>query len=93
MPRDDEPLLELAAWAPALEKYGAVVTLTVELYDSAGSLVCGPVFPTPLFELVESNGSPGEFAECASRCLAQTGDEVVLHADDGITILGNLCTS
>ena len=88
MPRDDEPLLELAAWAPALEKYGAVVTLTVELYDSAGSLVGGPVFPTPLFEFVASNGAPSEFAECASRCLAQTGNEIVLHADDGITLLG-----
>src|SRR5262245_18445677 len=73
MPRDGEPLFELAAWTPALEKYGAVVALSVELYDSASCLVCGPVFPTPLFELVASNGSPSEFAECASRCLAQTG--------------------
>jgi signal transduction histidine kinase/CheY-like chemotaxis protein len=88
MPRDGEPLLELAAWTPALEKYGAVAALTVELYDSASCLVCGPVFPTPLFELVASKGSPSEFAECASRCLAQTGYEIVLHADDGITILG-----
>ena len=88
MPRNGEPLLELAAWTPALEKYGAAVALTVELYDSACCLVCSPVFPTPLFELVASNGAPSEFAECASRCLAQTGYEIVLHADDGITVLG-----
>lgn len=88
MSQDDESFFPLGAWPPALEKYAAVVNLTVQLYDSAGGLVCGSIFPTPLFELVARGGNPLEFADCAATCLAQTGHEIIIHGEDGITVLG-----
>ncbi|MGH7906177.1 MAG: sensor histidine kinase, partial [Candidatus Binataceae bacterium] len=90
MPEESEIVFDRGAWSPALEKYAAVVHLTVQLYNSSGSLVCGPVCPFPLFETVARNGFPREFAECARRCLGQTSDspEIVIETRDGITVLG-----
>lgn len=88
MSQDDEPLFELGAWTPALEKYAAAVSLTAHLYDSTGNLVCGPIFPTSLFELVARDGTPVEFADCAAKCVVHTGHETIFHGEDGITVLG-----
>ena len=91
MPLDSAIVFNPGAWTAPLHKYAEVVDLTVQLYDLSRSLVCGPVHATPLFDIVASNGQPREFVECANKCLTQTdvlSSEIVLHASEGITVIG-----
>lgn len=73
--RTSEPtdaLFDVAVWEPALERYGAVVRLSVALYGADAKLVCGPMPPTPIASIFRQHGyEPGVFAECARACLAQ----------------------
>ena len=38
-----EPLFDITVWEPALNKYGAVVQLSVALYGVDEQMVCGPL--------------------------------------------------
>ena len=53
-------LFDAAVWTPALESFGAVTQLTVELYDDDSRKVCGPVTVTSLFSTIHEQGyDPG----------------------------------
>jgi diguanylate cyclase (GGDEF)-like protein len=79
-------------WTPALESFGAVTQLTVELYDDDGRRVCGPASVTSLFSMFQEHGyDPGLFADCARECLTQTRDDrtpVVLTLSSGLAVVG-----
>jgi signal transduction histidine kinase len=91
MSRADDVLFDAAVWQPALEKFAAAMHLTVSVFAAGGRVVCGPVFPTPLFELLTQHGyDPGIFSDCATRCLAQAGTRpaVVLAPAYGLAVVG-----
>ena len=70
----NESLFNTNLWKPALEKYAEVTGLSVELFGVEERKVLGTVQPTPIIELFRKYGfEPGLFAECAHRCLRQTG--------------------
>jgi len=78
-------------WLRALEKYGSDTHLSVALFDADERVVLGPVHPTPLFQLFQERGyDPGIFAECARRCLAQTGSRpaVMVSEVHGLAVVG-----
>lgn len=79
-------------WTRALESYANACGLTVKLFDAGGRLVFGPVHSTPIFELFDGvpGYEPGLFEECASRCLAQSGDRstVVVAESYGLSVMG-----
>lgn len=86
-----EQLFNFDVWKPALEKYGAVTHLTVTLYGAEGQIVCDPTPATPLAALFQEHGyEPGVSAECARRCLAQTGERaaVVVKSAYGFAAVG-----
>jgi diguanylate cyclase len=67
----DEVLFNGEVWRPALETFAAVTNLTVAAYGADRTVVCGPVNPTPLFDLFTEHAyDSGIFHECASRSLA-----------------------
>ena len=87
MAQDTERLFDDAIWRPALEKYGQVTHLTVSLYDANAQLVCGPVNPTPLFELFAHHQSdPGLASDCVQRCVERVQDQaaIVTAAPSGL---------
>ncbi|MDQ3097062.1 MAG: ATP-binding protein [Chloroflexota bacterium] len=86
----DEDLFGQEVWRPALEKFCAVTHLTVTLWADQ-RVICGPIHPTPLFEVFAQNGyEPGIFADCARRCLAQALDRpaVVVASAHGLAAVG-----
>ena len=60
MSRTDDVLFNADVWRPALEKFAAVTNLTVVAYGADHRIVCGPVHPTPLFDLFSSLEGPDE---------------------------------
>lgn len=78
-------------WRQALEKYGSVTRLTVILFDFRGTVVCGPVNRTTLFDAFEhATSDPGLFTECAQRCLRQ-GEKrptVIVAKPSGLAVVG-----
>jgi signal transduction histidine kinase len=78
-------------WMRALESYASSAHLTVKLFDAEARVVFGPIHPTPLFQLFEERKYvPGLFAECARRCLAQTGSRpvVIVSQGNGLSVVG-----
>jgi len=87
----DDKLFASDLWKPVLEKFTAVTGLTVELFDIDGRAALSSVHPTPLYALFQEQGyEPGLFADCARRCLMQTGARpAVVGADSrGLTVIG-----
>ena len=71
MSRTDGVLFDDARWRPALETFAAVTNLTVVAYGADQKVVCGPVNPTPLYDLFTAHAyDAGIFSECASQSLA-----------------------
>ena len=65
--------------------------MTVTIYGLDGQIACGPLHPTPLFELFARHGyEPGILAECARRCLTQARDRpaVVVAPEYGLAVVG-----
>ena len=88
-----DTLFDIAVWGPALEKYGAVVQLSVALYGVDERIVCGPMPATPIAAVFQEHGyEPGVFAECVRACLAQpTTDNrppVVVTTSSGLAVVG-----
>jgi signal transduction histidine kinase len=78
-------------WMRALESYASSAHLTVKLFDAEVRVALGPVHPTPLYQLFEERKYvPGLFAECARRCLAQTGSRpvVIVSQANGLSVVG-----
>lgn len=91
MPAGGQELFDGDTWSTALEKYGAATALTVTIYGLSGEIACGPLHPTPLFELFARHGyEPGILAECARRCLTQARDRpaVVVAPEYGLAVVG-----
>jgi signal transduction histidine kinase len=86
-----EALFSSDLWMRALESYARSSHLTVKLFDDEARVVLGPVHPTPLYQLFEDRKYvPGLFAECARRCLAQTGSRPVeiVSQTNGLSVIG-----
>jgi signal transduction histidine kinase len=84
-------LFDDKVWRSALEKYAAVTRLTVSVFDEAQQVVCGPLHPTPFFDVFTEHGyDPGIFADCARRCLAQaeTRPVVVVASAYSLGVVG-----
>jgi signal transduction histidine kinase len=84
-------LFNADVWQPAIEKFAAAMHLTVSVYAAGGRLACGPIYPTPLFELLTHHGyDPGIIADCAEQCFAQTGarPSVVVAPAYGLSVVG-----
>ncbi len=92
MGQPTDTLFDLSVWAPALEKYGAVVHLSVALYDANEQIVFGPMPASPIVTVFQKHGyDPGEFADCARQCLAQSSDHrpaVVVTSRSCLSVVG-----
>jgi diguanylate cyclase (GGDEF)-like protein len=92
MSQREGTVFDIAVWAPALDKYGAVTKLSVALYSSDGQLACGPRPATPISATFAACGyDPGLFADCVCACLAQPIDDrppVVITQSPGLAVVG-----
>ena len=78
-------------WHPAIQKFAAATHLTVSVFATDQRLVCGPILPTPLFDLLRRHAyDPGLFSDCVRRCLAHTKERpaVVLAPEYGLAVVG-----
>jgi diguanylate cyclase (GGDEF)-like protein len=70
MSRTDDVLFNGDVWRPALEKFAAISNITLVVYGADQHVVCGPISPTPLYDLFTAHSyDPGIFNECANRAL------------------------
>ena len=84
-------LFDIAVWTPALQTYGAVTHLSVEVFDADNALAVGPAPSTPLVDVFERHGYDHEpFTDCARQCLAQTPGSrtVVVASSAGMAVIG-----
>lgn len=90
MTKLDVSVFELERGREALEKYGAVTHLTVQVYGADGDLIAGPAHRTPLFDLFAGTHEPGIFAKCARACLdrSDAGSPVVVEEGHGLAVVG-----
>jgi diguanylate cyclase (GGDEF)-like protein len=93
MAQPEGTLFDIAVWAPALEKYGAVTQLSVALFGTDEQIVCGPVPTTPIVAAFQAHDyDPGVFAACARECLSQPNDTrfppVVVSGPAGLAVVG-----
>ncbi|MGH9199872.1 MAG: putative bifunctional diguanylate cyclase/phosphodiesterase [Vicinamibacterales bacterium] len=91
MSATDDVLFNGEVWRPALEKYAAVTNLTVVVYGVDHKIACGPIHPTPLFDLfTEYAYDSGIFTECASRSLSGALPAASLSVVPayGLTVIG-----
>jgi signal transduction histidine kinase/ActR/RegA family two-component response regulator len=91
MAEPDAGLFDDEVWRSALEKYAAVTRLTVSVFNQAEQVICGPLHPTPFFNVFAEHGyDPGIFADCARRCLAQaeTRPVVVVASAYSLGVVG-----
>jgi signal transduction histidine kinase/CheY-like chemotaxis protein len=84
-------LFDIAVWKPALDTYGAVTHLTVEVFNAEHTLAVGPAPSTPLVDVFERHGyDHGLFTDCARQCLAQApaSRTVVVASSGGLAVVG-----
>lgn len=84
-------LFDIAVWTPALQTYGAVTHLSVEVFNAANALAVGPAPPTPLVDVFARHGyDHGLFTDCARQCLAQAPGSrtVVVASSAGLAVVG-----
>jgi len=85
----DDRLFESEIWAAALEKFAGVTHLTLSLYDANQQIICGPIHPTTLSDLLApSRFGAGLFSECLQQCLQRMQGRVVLTTRLGLAALG-----
>ena len=87
----NDRLFDSDLWKPVLTKFGEVTGLTVELFGADAALVVGAEYSTPLVKLFSEYGfEPGLFADCARRCMQQTGARpaIVVTEVHGLTVVG-----
>jgi signal transduction histidine kinase/CheY-like chemotaxis protein len=80
-----------AVWTPALQTFGAVTHLTVEVFNTDSAIAVGPAPSTPLFDVFERHGNaPGLFTDGARQCLAQAPDSrtVIVASSGGLAVVG-----
>ena len=83
-----QTVLQKETWRIALNKYGAATGTTVSVYAVPGTLVLGPVNPTPLFETVNvGRPTPAMFTDCIQQCLT-TKDTPIVVEDHGVAVIG-----
>jgi signal transduction histidine kinase/CheY-like chemotaxis protein len=86
-----EGLFDIAVWAPALQTFGAVTHLSVEVFNAANAVTVGPVPSTPLVEVFARHGyDHGLFTDCARQCLTQPPGNrtVVVTSSAGLAVVG-----
>jgi hypothetical protein len=89
MANPDDSVFDPEPWGPALDAFGAMTQLTVQLYDRRGELRLGPIPSTPLFALVAEVREPVGFADCARECLSKPDpDRVVTRKVQGLGLVG-----
>ncbi len=92
MGQPTDTVFDIAVWAPALEKFGAVTQLSVALYGADGQIVYGPMPATPIVAaFAEYSYDPGVFAGCVRECLAQPSDSrpaVIVAPSSGLAVVG-----
>jgi signal transduction histidine kinase/CheY-like chemotaxis protein len=86
----DVTVFQLDRGRAALEKYGVVNHLTVQVYGADGRLVTAAVNRTPLFDLFSQGHGPAMFATCAQTCLSESAPSppVVVEEQYGIAVVG-----
>jgi PAS domain S-box-containing protein len=87
----NDVLFSSELWMRALESYARDTHLTVKLFGADLGVVLGPIHPTPFFQFFEEVGyDPGMFAECARRCIAQTGSRPAVMVSEfyGLAVVG-----
>jgi ligand-binding sensor protein len=91
----DQPtgaMFDVTVWQAALDKYGAVVRMSVWVFDADERLVCGPLPLTPIVALFEKHGhEPDACARCVHECLAQPAGNrppVIVDTSSGLAVVG-----
>src|SRR5665213_352291 len=92
MDQPTDPVFDTSVWGPTLEKYGAVVQMSVALYGADEGMVCQTVPATAVATLFQNHGyDPGVFMECVRRCLARKVDDrtpVIVTSPSGLAVVG-----